>query len=215
MKQITDSRSNYLKAQPEQLAVENATVKKITGKFGALSKRTSAWIEEGIDLANDWHEVGLFYIELCDSLPGKKMTTDFWVQHYRDIFKDKNGKQIEQDQLEWIAKFARANPDGFKDISGVFAYRQQMLGAAGFELVGDAPGTTAHVVPYYSKLFTLLDTKKLDGVLKGLESDANYGTIDSWDSERKQRVFIQLEPFFKRIHEMEKKLQPIELENVK
>ena len=211
MKQLNPGpRADFLNAHPEQLAVQNATVKSIVTKIDSLSKRVKKWVEQGIDLANELVEVGLFYVELCDSLPGKKMTVDLWQQH-KSLFIGKDGKQITQDQLEWAGKLARAKQDGFTEIQEVFGYRQQMLGSAGLELVGDAPGTTAHKISFYNKLFDVLDTKKLDTVLSGIENDKNYGPVESWDSERRQRVWIQTQPFFKKIHELENKLKPVEV----
>jgi len=202
-------RKDFLDAHPEEKKVAVATVRKITTEFDAIAKRISQWIKEGIDLANNIVEIGTFYLELCDSLPGKKMTVDFWRQ-YAPMFVDKNGTQIKQDQLEWAAKIARANPDGFKEIGDVFGYRQQMLGVGGYELVGEAPGTTAHKIAYYNQLFTVLNINKLEAVITGLESDEKFGPIEEWDSDTRHRAYIQLNPFFEKVHAIEKALAPIE-----
>ena len=203
--------AEYMAEHPEELEVQQTVIKRFINEVEPLTQRTKLWVREGIDLANDWHEVGTFYNELCDSLPGTKMTIDLW-QQYKPLFMDKGGKQIDHDQLEWASKMAKSTPEGFKSIADVFSCRQGLLGSAGFELEGgEAPGTVEHKVHFYNKLFAILDAKKLDGIIAGIESDKNYGPLETWDSERKTRVFVQLEPFFAKVHAIETLLKPIDV----
>ena len=209
MNELT-KRADYLAAHPAELAVQTSTVKQITKAVTPLVKRTFVWIEQGIALANDWREVGIFYNELVDSLPGKRMTADFW-QQMSGLFLDGEGKQISRNQLEWCSKLVASNPEPIVDFQTVLAYRQGLLGAAGFKLIGDAPGNTEHHADFYNRLFILLDVKKLDTTLKGLETDANFGPVESWPAERKNRAWLQIKPLVDRVDELAAKLRPIEV----
>lgn len=202
-KMLPGPRQDFLKGKPEELRIQTALIKKVCDKMPPLANRTRKWMDEGIDIANEWREVGLFYLELKQELPGKKMTIDFFRQ-FAPLFVDKAGKQITFEQLEWAAKLAlqpepfpklSTEADGLVGFNVMLSYKQCVLGAAGFlELEGERLPQQAHEPNYYLRVLEMLDPSKLKTVMDKLEADPNFGAIEQWPEARKEKFWVQIKP---------------------
>ncbi len=203
---LAGARKEFLDKKPQELAVQTALVKKVCEPVAKLSEATLAWMNAGIDLANDWREVGIFYNEIVDSLPGKKMTVDFFRQ-LAPLFVDKHGNGIAMHRLEWAGKMARLDKfERIKDIESqngvpagfnvMLSYRQAMLGAAGFfELEGERQPQQAHEVNYYLKVLEMFNAAKLRTMVEKMEADPNLGKVETWPAARKEKFRMQIKPW--------------------
>lgn len=203
------ARKDFLATRPKEAAVESATIKSICNRIGTFRKNVKSWGAETVRLANDARAIGLFVIEFLDALPGKQLTIDFWHQ-FSDQFVDQHGQAISQEQLKMFVRIAQSNPDSFSDVRVAMSWRQNLFNAAGFELVSDRPPGQAQHVNFYNRFFDVLNEKKISSVLDGLESDPNYGPLESWPEERKTRAWLQIKPVYDRVISIASKLNCVE-----
>ncbi len=203
----TGKRADFLKAHPKEAAVEAATIKKICDDIGDFREAAKKWGKDGFALVNQGREIGIFINGMIDALPGKQLTLDFWRQ-YEGMFIDQYGNPISKTQLIWFANHAARNPEPITDVSVMLSYRREILSQVDLILKGERLGGEPEDVNFYNKFFSLLDEKKLLPLVSGLESDPHYGPIRDWPLERKQRAWLQAEPFFKRMHAIEQALKP-------
>lgn len=203
------ARADYLATRPKEAMLQKTTIKTICSRVGTFRRDVENWGKMTVKLANDARAIGLFVLEFVNQLPGKELTLDFWHQ-FDGMFIDQLGHAVTREQLKMFVRIADNNPDEFTDVQLAMSWRQPLLLAAGFELVGERPSGTAHETNYYNRLFEVLDVKKINSVLDGLEANPNYGPMADWDADRRQRAWLQLAPTFKRIHEIESHLKPIE-----
>jgi hypothetical protein len=215
-KMLPGPRQDFLEKHPKELAVQTALLKKVTAPIVKLRDRTLKWMNDGIDLANDMREVGLYYNEIKESLPGKKMTIDFFRQ-YALLFTDTEGKQIPFEQLEYFGKLAtvpeferiKGGGDGtvLEGFNVMLSYKQAMFGATGFlELEAERPPQQAHDVNYYAKVLEKLEYSSLKAPIEKMEADPNFGPIEQWPSERREKFWIQVKPMVDFIETLKRKL---------
>lgn len=153
-------------------------------------------VQRMIDWTNAGRRVGLLIIGFLDQLPGKRMTRDFWRQ-YQSKFRSPGGLQLTLEQFNWFERLARNNPEPIKDLAGAMAARQMAFEAAGFELIGErAPGIAHEHVPYNDFMGLFTGYRPL---LKKVVEDPAFGPIEDWPEERKQRAWLEMEPFYREV----------------
>lgn len=208
----TGKRAEFLQSHPKEAAVESATVKKICSDIGDFRTLARQWGKDGFALVNMARDIGIFVNGFIQALPGGQLTLDFWLQ-FEGMFIDQHGHAISQDQLVWFAHHAQRNPEPVSDVNVMLSYRKEILSQVDLILAGERVGGNAspEAVNFYNKFFNLLDEKRLLPLVTGLESDPHYGPIRDWPLERKQRAWLQAEPFFKRLREIENELKPHEV----
>jgi hypothetical protein len=187
-----------------ELKVQSATVVTICSKIAKHRDKMHGVADDLLSGTNDGREIGILIQGFLDKLPGKRMTTDFW-QQYKDQFVIR-GKAISHEELNWYVRLANSLPEPVTDLRQVFAARQMTFQAAGFELIGDRPPGMAHepVLPY-NEFLSHLNYAPIEGIVKKLERDPNYGPIHSWPAERKEILWVQVKPLV----ELLLKLKPI------
>ena len=209
----TGKRAEYLKAHPRDAAVEEAHVKKICTDIGEFRKLARNWATDGFRLLNKGIDIGIIVKGFVDELPGKQLTLDFWIQ-FKGMFIDQYGHPVTQEQLIWFYNLAerRANKHVEQtEVDEMLSYRRELLGQVGLVTYGErAGGEGGGDVNYYNKFFNVVNAKKLLSVVSGIESDPNFGPIKNWPMERKQRAWLQFEPFYKRMAQIAEELKPIE-----
>ena len=205
----TGKRAEYLQTHPNELAVESATVKKICEDIGEFRVMAKKWGSDGFVLVNKGRDIGIFINVLIDSLPGKNLTLDFW-QQLEGLFFDQYGNPITREQLVWFANHAKRNPEPVTDVNVMLSYRKEILAQVNMVLEGERIGGKPEDVNFYNKFLQFLDEKKLLPLVSGLENDPHYGPIKDWPLERKQRAWLQFEPFLKRVEAIANELKPIE-----
>lgn len=204
------ARADYLATRPKEARLQKQTVKTICSRVGTFRKGVETWGKMTVKLANDARAIGLFVLEFINELPGKELTLDFWNQ-FDGMFVDQYGQKVLREQLKVFVRIADNNAEEFTDVQSAMSWRQPLLLAAGFELVGERAPGVAKSPDFYNQLFDMLDVRKIDSVLRGLQENPNFGPMEAWDSERRQRAWIQLQPTFERIHDIESKLKPVEV----
>lgn len=204
------ARDNFLAANPEAKAIQAATVKSICHRIGTFRANAEKASQAMVHLCNDAREIGIFVMELLDSLPGKQMTIDFWHQ-FDGIFVDQFGQKITLDNLKMFVRIAQNNPKPVEDLQMALSWRQPLFAAAGFDLIGERPGTNAKDVNYYNQLFKVLDAAKISGVLGRLEADPRFGPLDEWPPERRKSAWLQIEPIYKQLEELKHKLTALDV----
>lgn len=181
------------------IAVEHQTLTEIIGKITAYRVDMERLANGFVASGNNARAIGQLILGWWETLPGKQMTIDFW-QRWQDRMVDRHGRQIELDELKWFVRIALNNPEPFTTVQQVLAARQMVFLAAGFALEGEhTPGRPHDPPNAYSQLTSLFDPKPLEATLRALEKDPNYGSIEKWPPERKQRVWLQIEPFVNRV----------------
>ena len=206
----SNARENYLATRPQEAAVEKATLEKAMAEIGDFRKAAIRWGGDGLRLINHARTIGIIINGFLDALPGKQLTTDFWLQ-FKDKFFDQYGQPVSQAQLVWFANLANKEKAQITDINVALSYRKEILIQVDLILVGEREAGMAQEVNYYDRLLTAMDVKKADQILTGLESDPNYGEMERWPEELKQMVWLQIRPFVERVDELARKLKPVEV----
>ena len=191
-KSIT-TREDYLATHPKEAAVQKATIKTICTRIGTFRKEAEKFGTMAVKLCNDARNIGAYIVELWESLPGKQMTTDFWHQ-MADLFVDQHGQKITIEQLKVFVRIHTNIVDEIKDPQTALSWKQEIMGAAGFQLTAGTVGTGATDADFYNKLLKNLDPRRIAGPLDGLIKDEHYGPVISWPQERKDRVILQVDP---------------------
>jgi hypothetical protein len=136
------AREAYLAAHPQARELQESAIAEFRAKFAKLLDGLKPLLWQFVAKAELTREIGIVLLELADSLPGKKLTRDFYEQ-MKSLFVDAQGMQITFEQLEWFMKIARSRPDApIVDMRGALPCLQPLLLTAGdaeFQLVSDAP----------------------------------------------------------------------------
>jgi hypothetical protein len=123
-------RADYLAANPKAARLQTAQISEIVARFSKFVGDFKPVLKQFVVSAESARQIGILVDEFFDTLPGKRMSKDFW-QQMRHLFKDANGRQIELEMLEWCAKLARSHPEPIKDVATALQYRQSLLFVSG------------------------------------------------------------------------------------
>ena len=135
-------RDHYIAENPMAGTVQDAQVKHICKLISRYVRDVKGSIAGMVDSAELARQIGIAIIEFEDTLPGKRLTEDFWRGdggRFRQIFKTVSGFSIEREQLEWFAMVARRYKYPITNILDVLPIQKQLLLATGedeFQLIG-------------------------------------------------------------------------------
>ncbi len=173
----TGARQAFLERNPAAAKLQTAHLTEITTRIGDYRTRMTTRANDWIDAANEARAIGLLVVDFLDTLPGKQLTTDFWLQ-MQGLFVDPSGIQITQDQLRWFVKVASRNAEPVTDIAAALQLRQPLLLAAGdpeiFQLEA-RPIQVAHAPSNpLTDLKAFLQYARLEDVLARLHADEHF-----------------------------------------
>jgi len=202
-------RATYLATNPEAKKLHNCQVKEFRRKY-------CDFIDGGVELkglfksfikkADQAREIGIVLIEFCESLPGAKLTRDFYEQE-KEFFTDGQGRPVSFDMLQWFMRIARENLDPIADIATALKYRQPMLLATGDnELVLQSERPQQRHVPPPDNLATfkeMLNPSEWIDAWKQLQSNENYCPDGHFRDTLREILNEQLAPTFPVWHEIE------------
>lgn len=192
------ARETHLATHPQEAKLQTATIKTICTRIGTFRKEVEKFGTMAVKLCNDARAIGTYIVELWESLPGKQMTTDFW-QQMSELFVDQYGQKITIEQLKIFVRIHNNSPEEISEPQMALSWKQEILAAAGFQLVAGSVGMTAQHLDNYNKLLKYLDPRRITEPLSGLEGDVKFGPVISWPEDRKERVILQIEPMKKAI----------------
>lgn len=172
------SLESFHSANPKARKLYEAQIKEFRAKFAKFVTGLKPLLAEFVDKAESARQIGIVLVEFTDTLPGKKLTADFY-QQVKDEFTDAKGQSVPLELLEWFIRVARNNPDPILDFATADKWRQPMLLATGdesFRLTGDHAGQVAHVPPTpLEMLKTRLNYVELESLWKKFtENDKWY-----------------------------------------
>ena len=190
-----------MKLHPKEAALQKTQITSICNRIGTFRKEAEKFGVLAVKLCNDAWNIGAFIVELWETLPSKQMTTDFW-QQMSELFVDQYGQKITIEQLKIFVRIHTNITSQITDPQEALSWKQEILGAAGFQLTEGTVGGSAVDADFYNKLLKNLDPRRIAGPLDGLVKDEHYGPVISWPQERKDRVILQVEPTKKAIDKL-------------
>lgn len=164
--------------------------------IGRFIRNMEQWGDDSVMLVNSARGIGLLLRKEWDELPGGQMTIDLW-QQWQDRYIGPGGLKYSLEQLKYFVRISTQIPKDITSPREALSWRQDLFGASGFELVGQAPGSNAKPpVNHWSELRGAL--KKLPGQfdahLAALAEDPDFGKLSTWAPERRELLRVELQP---------------------
>lgn len=125
-------RTNFLSAHPKEARRQAAQLSEFRRRFSELiGGGTLSRILHGIvEKAETARQIGIVLIEFEGTLPGGKLTRDFY-QQLKDEFIDEQGRSVSFELLEWFMRVARSNLDPITNFEVAMKWRQPLMLATG------------------------------------------------------------------------------------
>jgi hypothetical protein len=198
---FTGARAEFLAGNPKAKKLQKAHLHEITTRIGRYRHDILSWATHGVKLANEAREIGLLIVSYLDTLPGKQMTLDLWMQ-LQNLFIDQYGNRITQETLKWFVKIAKANPDPFDSILDVLQWRQPLLLASGdetFQLTGERPQQVLHAPANPMSLLKDYFNPDLEAIVTELRANINYCPDgEHFRPDLCETLRVEMEPKLKR-----------------
>lgn len=108
MSESENNRQNYLAANPQYAELEAAQLSEICVEIGCWMSWYGATKEHLISGGEMARQIGDKIRNYADTLPGHKITEDFW-QQIQDKLRLADGRQVTVEMLKWYEKVSRVN----------------------------------------------------------------------------------------------------------
>ena len=128
--QYVTARSEFLAANPRAAKLQATQMTEFHKRFAELIGGLKSILRGIVDKAEQARQIGIVLIEFVDTLPGQKITPDFYEQ-LKPEFTDPQGRLISLELLEWFMKVARHNLDPIADFETALKWKQPLLLATG------------------------------------------------------------------------------------
>lgn len=120
------AREMYLAANPAAARLQTAHLSEFRNKLGELLDGLNPMLRQFVNKAECARQIGIILLELVDTLPGKRLTQDFYEQ-MRAEFVDAQGRVLPLELLEWFMKCARSNAASIEDMGTALRWNQTLL----------------------------------------------------------------------------------------
>lgn len=209
-KNTSTPRNQFLASNPKAKQLQDATIEEFRKRFSELLDGLQPMLRLFVNKSEQAREIGIVLCELADSLPGKKLTRDFYEQ-MKSEFVDSGGKQISFELLEWFMRVARQNPsEPIDNMRSAMKCLQPMLIASGepeFQLVSDT-STKQRIQPKdeWNKLLDWLDVPDLIENWNMLKKNDSYFPGGHLREDLKSVFAVELKPKIAVIDELKREL---------
>lgn len=174
-------REAFLAANPQAKELQAAQVEEFKRLFAELMDGGAplpSLLTGLINKAEQARRIGIVLVEFVDTLPGKRLTADFYEQT-KHLFVDGHGQSVPLHVLEMFIRHARKNEQPITTIGAALDSQQLLLGAAGgdFALVAESQRTPPVLHPPANPLNQLKDTfahLDLSSIIARFRSNPNY-----------------------------------------
>jgi hypothetical protein len=171
------AREMYLASHPEAARLQRAHMQELRTKLADLLEGLNPMLHQFINKAESARQIGIVLIELSDTLPGRKLTRDFYEQMRRE-FVDAQGRTIPFELLEWFVRCARSNQMPIEDMATALRWNQPLLLASGDEQFQLQQETVEkHRIPpmdEWGRLTTWLEKSDIEQTWSDLKKNPNY-----------------------------------------
>jgi hypothetical protein len=123
-------RADYLAANPKAAKLQAVQLAEFHARFTAMTSGLKTILHGIVDKAEQSRQIGIVLIEFVETLPGKRLTPDFYEQ-LKPEFTDDQGRLISLELLEWFMKVAHHNLDPISNFETALKWRQPLLLATG------------------------------------------------------------------------------------
>jgi hypothetical protein len=229
------NRAAYLAANPEARRVHEEHIRAITGQhnemvFGRLDKvleavRADATItlpvfEQMVDSslpaksvfrglvnkAEKSRQTGESLLLWSETLPGKKLTRDFYEQHKHELV-DAAGRTISFELCEWYIKSARSVDSHIDNILDAWKYRQPMLLALGIEDDAERPpGKPVTPPDPLANLNEIFNPAEISACWESFLKNPRYCPNGQIRDDWREMLKIQWQPAFDTVEQVKKAL---------
>lgn len=127
---VKTDRENYLASNPAAKELQDAQLKEFHERFVKLISGLNPILFAFVDRAEQARQIGIVLIELAESLPGRRITPDFYHQ-MKPAFTTADGRVIELNMIEWFIKQARSHTEPIDNIQTALRWNQTLLLASG------------------------------------------------------------------------------------
>ena len=121
------AREEFLAANPGARVHQAAFEREFKERYARWRPRALPAVKEVISLTEEARQMGIVLLEFVESLPGKKLTVDFYEQLKSTVFRDEHGQTIALELLEWFMRTARNNALPITSFRAADKYNQPVL----------------------------------------------------------------------------------------
>lgn len=177
----TTAREDYLAANPGARQLQASQVAEFQRRLAELMEGAiplPSLLNGLIDKSEQARQIGIVLVEFVDTLPGKRLTPDFYEQT-KHLFVDGRGQSVPLHILELFIRHARKHEQPITTIAAALDSQQLLLGAAGgeFALVAESQRTPPVLHPPANPLNQLKDIfahLEIGSVVDRFRSSPNY-----------------------------------------
>jgi hypothetical protein len=202
-------RADYLAANPRAAALQAAQMSEFHKRLSELLGGLHSILHGFVDKAEQARQIGIVLIEFVDTLPGQKLTPDFYEQ-LKPEFTDPQGRLTSLELLEWFMKVARHNLDPIADFETALKWKQPLLLATGdpefkLETVREA-GERPEAKDEWGHLKEWLSEPDLEEWLIKLHQNPAYYTNGQMRPDLRAMMAEEWKPKFKVLDELRREL---------
>jgi hypothetical protein len=187
------ARAEFLAQNPKAAALQKKTIAEFlryaNGYFDDVSEVTKKFITG----AENARVAGTYLTEYVESLPGKKLTPDFYEQE-KSMFVKRDGMRISLDQLNWFMGVAERRKEKFELISDVFPIGKDMLLQSGELPLIDRGPQSPHIPPEPTVALKAYFDSSLAETINALRSNEKYCPGGHLRPDLKPLLFEDLKP---------------------
>lgn len=167
-------RAEFLAQNAQAARLQKSQLAEIIKRIGKFFEVFKPAMMGVVASAENARQAGVMLCEFEETLPGRKLTLDFYEQ-LRAEFVDRRGHAISFDQLQWFMRVARQHPDPFTEILDALQYKQPMLLASGeFNLESQRPPQTSHSPPEPAERLKAYFDSGLADTIRALRENPDY-----------------------------------------
>ena len=159
--------------------------------------------------AEEARQAGIELALWSDTLPGRRLTVDFYEQHKHELL-DATGAPVRFDLLEWLIKTARENAQSpVETLHDALKYKQGFLGVCGQMELWENAAPPQRAVPPADPLVDLkkyLAPTVIPGMLARLRDNPNYYVGGQLRADIRQLWAAEFAPTFKAVDDFRREL---------
>jgi hypothetical protein len=196
-------------AHPAVRELQDAATSEFREKWRSFQEDLCPMLTKFVAKAESARQIGIALIEFTDTLPGKKLTRDFYEQT-KHWFADAQGVPAAFELLEWFMAVARKNESPIESMATALKYVQPLLLSSGdpaFQLVSDA--TPKQRIPpqdEWGKLTSWLENPELEQTWNALKKNPAYFPDGHLRADLRTMLAEEWKPKFAVIEEFRKEL---------
>ena len=193
VKKETTAIEEYHAANPKVAKLHAVQIKNILKHVNGFYDEMRPALMSFVAGAENARRAGVLLKEFEETLPGKRLTIDFF-QQFKDSFKDAKGQSIPYDQIQWFIRLADQRQEPFRLVSDIApVYKQLLIGSGELEVEGRAP-QSPHAPQAPTEALKSYFSTDIVKTIQSLRENVNYCPEGHLRPDLKELLLVDMKP---------------------